>query len=66
MNQRTVYIIIYLFIVGASLFLVYRFYMRLMQEGGGSIINYALFIGFAIFTYINFKKLMVLFRGNKK
>jgi hypothetical protein len=52
--------------VGASLFLVYRFYMRLMQEGGGSIINYALFIGFAIFTYINFKKLMALFRGNKK
>lgn len=62
MNKRTIFIIVYIVIVGASIYVTYMFYNRLMLPDGGSIINYALFIGFALFTYINFKRLISLFR----
>lgn len=62
MNKRTLFIILYIVIVGASIYVTYKFYIQLMMPDGGSFINYALFIGFALFTYINFKRLISLFR----
>jgi len=62
MNKRTLFIILYIVIVGASIYVTYKFYDRLMMPDGSNFINYALFIGFALFTYINFKRLINLFR----
>ncbi|MBW7871534.1 MAG: hypothetical protein H3C39_10805 [Flavobacteriia bacterium] len=66
MNKRTLLIILYILIVGASIYVTYTFYTWLMKPDGGSIINYALFIGFALFTYINVKRLLSLFRNRSK
>lgn len=62
MNKKRGLIILNILIVAAGLFIVYSFYNRLIQPGGDTVVNYALFIGFALFTYINLKKVIQMFK----
>lgn len=66
MNKETGLIILNLLIVIASLVIVYSFYYRLTQDGGDTVTNYALFVGFALFAYINFRKLIRMIKERKK
>lgn len=66
MNKKLLLILLYVAIVGASLFVVYSLYRRLTAPAGDTVLNYALLIGFLLFTYINFKRLLKLIRDYKQ
>lgn len=66
MNKRKILIFVNIIIVAASLFIVYSFYMRLTEPDGKTLMNYALFIGFTLFTFLNIRKLLHLIKQSEE
>lgn len=61
-----IYIILYVIIVAASIYITYRYFMVLSKPGGDSVMNYALTILFTFFSYINLRRLIRMIKTYKK
>ena len=58
MNKELGWIIFYVIIVGLSIFITYKRFLILSEPNGDSVMNYAMFIVFIVFTFINIRLLI--------
>lgn len=66
MNKKLGWIIFYILIVGLSIFITYKRFLLLSEPEGKTIMNYALFVLFIVFTFINIRLLLKHLREYKK
>lgn len=66
MNKRLLNIILYVIIVLASIFIVYKRYTILQEPSEQTTMNYTLLVVFILFTYINLRRLIKLIKEYKK
>ena len=58
MNKKLVWILLYIVIVGFSIFITYNRFMILRNPEGETLMNYTLFGLFIVFTFINLRILI--------
>lgn len=58
MNKELGWIIFYVIIVGLSIFITYKRFLILSEAQGDTPMNYAMFIVFIVFTFINLRLLI--------
>lgn len=66
MNKSLLNIILYVIIVLASIFIVYKRYTILHEPPEQTTMNYTLLVVFILFTYINLRRLIKLIKEYKK
>lgn len=66
MNKSLLNIILYVVIVLASIFIVYKRYTILQEPSEQTTMNYILLVVFILFTYINLRRLIKLIKEYKK
>lgn len=66
MNNKILKILLYVFIVLASIFIVYRRYLLLDNPNQNIYLSYAILIFFIIFAYINLRVLVKLIKEYRK
>lgn len=66
MNKSLLNIILYVVIVLASIFIVYKRYTILQEPPEQTTMNYTLLVVFILFTYINLRRLIKLIKEYKK
>lgn len=66
MNKKLIWILLYVVIVGLSVYITYNRFVILRNPEGETIMNYALFILFIVFTFINIRLLLKHIREYKK
>jgi len=66
MNKKIPMIILYAVFVIAGIFIIYRRYLAMDDPNVNAVLNYALLVGFILFTYINLRRLINLIQDYKK
>ena len=66
MNKKIPLILLYVAFVVAGIFILYNRYLLIEDPNENKVLNYALIVGFIIFTYINLRRLIKLIQDYKK